>query len=240
MKNTLPLPGIIFDIDGVLVDSNPVHLLTWQQIGREDGFDFSPELFYQTVGQTTRAILAQYWHRPLSDEEIRQFDLRKEYLYREIAEEKLLPFPGAIDFIQRRFDEGYTLSVGSSGPGFNVDFVLEKLGIKPFLSGWVSGTDVQNGKPAPDIFLAAAKTMGLPPQRGIVIDDSLSGITAANRAGMTAVAFFSGGHHQSEYEQARLVVHSFAELEKKWDYVLELSSQKQHFVKKYLVGCTPP
>ena len=211
--------GVIFDVDGVLVDSNPVHLETWQIIGREDGFDFTPELFFETVGQTTPAILRSRWNRPLTEEEVQELGDRKELLYRQIVEKKSPAMPGAYDFARALHRQGYRLSVGSSGPKFNVDFILEKLGLVPFLAGWVSGTDVKNGKPAPDIFLATAEIMTRPPSRCVVIDDSLSGIQAARAAGMKSVGFFSFGHNDQEYLQADLVVRSFDELTRRWDKV---------------------
>lgn len=204
--------GVIFDIDGVLVDSNPLHFETWCSIGREDGFDFPESLFQETFGQTTRAILKNHWHRPLTDEEIRYFDDRKERLYRQIAADHLPTIPGAIAFVKALKNAGFSLAVGSSGPGFNVDFVLERLGIKPYLAGWVSGTDVVHGKPAPDIFLAAAETMNLVPSGCAVIDDSESGVAAAKNANMKIVGFFSGGHRLDEYADVDLLVRSFDEL----------------------------
>lgn len=204
--------GIIFDIDGVLVDSNPLHLETWRAIGREDGFDFPESLFQETFGQTTRAILKNNWHRPLTEEEIRYFDDRKERLYQQIAAKNLPTIPNAVDFLKSLAEAGFSLAVGSSGPRFNVDFVLDRLGIKPYLSGWISGTDVRQGKPAPDIFLAAAQAMNLPPSRCVAIDDSESGVTSAKSAKIKAVGFFSGGHRPEEYAQADLTVRSFDEL----------------------------
>lgn len=204
--------GVIFDIDGVLVDSNPLHFETWRSIGREDGFDFPESLFQETFGQTTRAILKDHWHRPLLDEEIRYFDDLKERLYRDIAADHLPTIPGAVEFLKTLYASGFSLAVGSSGPGFNVDFVLERLGIKPYLKGWVSGTDVVHGKPAPDIFLAAAEKMNLIAERCIVIDDSESGVAAAKNANMKVVGFFSGGHRLEEYARVDLLVRSFDEL----------------------------
>lgn len=205
-------PGVIFDIDGVLVDSNPAHFESWRRIALEDGFDFPESLFQETFGQTTPAILAHHWHRPLSPEEIRLFDRRKEDLYREIIAEKFPVMPGARAFIQTLYEADFPLAVGSSGPGFNVDFVLERLGVKPYLRGIVSGTDVARGKPAPDIFLRCAEMMNLPPADCTVIDDSESGVRAARAAGMKIVGFYSGGHRDEEYTGVDLLIRSFDEL----------------------------
>ncbi len=204
--------GVIFDVDGVLLDSNPAHLESWRMMASKDGFDFSEDLFQRTFGQTTRSILANHWNRRLTPEEIDRMDREKEDLYREIAAKRLPAMPGAADFVKKLYDAGVPMSVGSSGPGYNVHFVMEKLGIVPYLKGIVSGTDVVHGKPAPDIFLLCAEKMGIAPGRCVVLDDSKSGITAARAAGMKIVGFFSQGHKVEEYEGVDLLVHSFAEL----------------------------
>ena len=206
------LPGVIFDIDGVLMNSNPAHLKSWQILGEEDGFEFTPQLFQETFGQRSDAILAAHWGRPLSDDEAWKMAERKEAIYREMVEKDFPAMPGAVDFVRNLARYGIPLSVGSSGPAVNVDFVVEQLGILPYLKGVVSGTDVPRAKPAPDIFLACARKMELPPNRCVAIDDSASGVAAAKSAGMKIIGFFSGGHEPDEYDGADLLVYSFDEL----------------------------
>ena len=212
MSHSPFLPGVIFDIDGVLLDSNPAHFESWRAMAEEDGFDFTPQLFQETFGQRSDAILANHWNRPLSEAEIIEMVRRKEDLYRESAKKKFPEMPGASAFVRTLAERGFPLSVGSSGPGINVDFVIERLGILPLLKGVISGSDVSRGKPAPDIFLACAQKMGLPPERCCVIDDSASGVRAALDAGMKIVGFFSGGHKPDEYRGVDLLIHSFGEL----------------------------
>lgn len=206
------LPGVIFDIDGVLMNSNPVHYESWRLMALEDGFDFTPRLFQETFGQRSDAIIAGHWHRPLPEDEILKMADRKETIYREMIQERFPAMPGAAEFVRALAERGFPLSVGSSGPAVNVDFVIDRLGIRPCLKGVVSGTDVSRAKPAPDIFLACAQKMALPPGRCAVIDDSASGVQAAKAAGMKIIGFFSVGHEPEEYEGVDLLVHSFDEL----------------------------
>lgn len=212
MSESRPLPGIIFDIDGVLLDSNPAHLESWKVMAGEEGFDFSDSLFQQTFGQTTVAILTHHWNRRLSEEEIVRMARRKEEIYREMAARKLPAMPGAAEFVRSLHAAGFPISVGSSGPGYNVDFVLDRLGVVPFLNGIVSGTDVTRGKPAPDIFLGCAEKMGVDPRNCVAIDDSKSGVQAARAAGMKIIGFFSAGHKDDEYDDVDLLIRSFDEL----------------------------
>ena len=204
--------AIIFDIDGVLLNSNPAHYKSWVIAGREDGVEFSPELFQETFGQTSRSIIREHWNRPMTEEEVRVIDERKETLYRECVSELVKPIPGAFELLKLLNERGYPLGIGSSGPGINVDYVLDYFDLWRYVGAVVSGTDVVNGKPSPDIFLKVAEKLGIVPERCLIIDDSRSGILAGVAAGMKTVGFFSEGHRPDEYEKADLVVHSFAEL----------------------------
>ena len=205
--------SVLWDIDGVLVNSNPLHFKTWQMTAAEDGFEFSRELFLKTFGQTSRAIIKQHWPRPLTEEEIHYFDTRKEGLYRQCAAQGMVkPIPGALETIKKFYEAKILMGAGSSGPGLNVHFMLNLLKIAPFLQAIVSGTDVEHGKPSPDIYLTAAAEMGVEPSSCIVIDDSRSGVIAGKDAGMKVIGFFSDGHNENEYERANRIVHSFDEI----------------------------
>ena len=106
------LPGVIFDIDGVLMNSNPAHLESWQILGKEDGFEFTPRLFQETFGQRSDAILAGHWGRPLSEKEALAMAERKEAIYREMIEKEFPAMPGAVDFVRDLSRRGIPLSVG--------------------------------------------------------------------------------------------------------------------------------
>ncbi len=217
--------SVLWDIDGVLVNSNPLHFKTWQMTAAEDNFEFTEELFLKTFGQTSREIIEGHWPRNLSPEEIHYFDTRKEGLYREYAAKGFVqPIAGALDFVRTLHQAKIPMGAGSSGPGQNVHFMLNYLKIAPLLQAIVSGTDVEHGKPWPDIYLTAAEEMGVDPSSCIVIDDSRSGIVAGKEAGMKVIGFFSIGHQEYEYERADRLVRSFGELS--LDYLQNLLDEK--------------
>lgn len=208
-----PKFAVIFDIDGVLVNSNPTHFKTWQIAAQEDGFDFTADLFQRTFGQTSRSIIENNWPKPVTQEKIIALDARKENLYHELAAQgEVPPIPGAIELIRSLDSMNIPIAVGSSGPKINVDLIIRLLEIGPLLKAQISGSDVKEGKPAPDIFLKAAEATGLPPAQCVAIDDSESGVLSAKAAGMKCIGFFSEGHLPYEYEKADRVVHSFNEL----------------------------
>ncbi len=207
---------IIFDMDGVLINSNAAHLASWKKIAAQDGVSFSDEVFWKTFGMTSEYIVEKYWgDTTLTNEQISAIVNRKETAFRESVKKFVQPIEGAVDFVLFLHKKSYKMAVGSSAPRINVEYVLDWLEIRDcFNECIVAGDEVKQGKPAPDIFLTAARKLNATPKNCIVIDDSRSGVNAGKNAGMTTIGFFSAGHSQDEYENADYVVHSFEEIKK--------------------------
>jgi beta-phosphoglucomutase len=182
--------GIIFDIDGVLVDSYTAHLQSWQMLAREMGAAISEAQFATTFGRRSCDIIAETFgvHDPA---EVRRLDDRKEVLYREIIRRAMPVMPGAVEAVRRLRTAGFRIAVGSSGPPENVELVCQSLGLDPFLSAKVTGGDVRLGKPDPQVFHLAAERLGIDPSTCVVIEDAPAGVEAAKRAGMRCVALTS-------------------------------------------------
>ena len=207
---------IIFDMDGVLINSNAAHLASWKKIAAQDGVSFSDEVFWKTFGMTSEYIVEKYWgNTTLTTKQISAIVDRKETAFRESVKEFVQPIEGSVDFVRFLLKKGYKMAVGSSAPRVNVEYVFDWLEIRDcFNECVVAGDEVKQGKPAPDIFLTAAKKLNTTPENCVVIDDSRSGVNAGKNAGMTTIGFFSAGHSQDEYENADYVVRSFEEIKK--------------------------
>ena len=120
--------------------------------------------------------------------------------------------PGAPDLLRSLDEAGFALAVGSSGPPANIELVLSRLGNRSLFRAVVTGMDVTRGKPDPQVFLIAAKRLGIPPRRCAVVEDAPPGVEAANAAGMASVGLASTGRTRESLAQADLVVGSLAEL----------------------------
>jgi beta-phosphoglucomutase len=180
--------GVIFDMDGVLVDSYRAHLQSWQEAAGAFGVQMSPQDFARTFGRTSREIIRQLWPATFSDDQVNRFDLAKEARYREILESDFPEMPGAAQLIRTLHDAGFKLAVGSSAPPENVAVLLRRLHNGNLFTATVSGAEVEHGKPDPEIFLLAASKLALSPERCAVIEDAPTGLQAAKRAGMVAIA----------------------------------------------------
>jgi beta-phosphoglucomutase len=205
--------AVIFDVDGVLVDSYEAHLRSWQIVAREDGVPFSVDDFVATFGRTSREIIERFWHMT-DPRAVRDLDDRKEALYREIVAEQFPAMDGAVELIDALHAAGFALAMGSSGPPENVQLAMDRLGRHEAFAAAVSGYDVPHGKPDPAIFLAAAMRLGVPAQRCVVIEDAPPGVQAAQAAGMACAVLLSRGRERAHFAHLRpdLIVTSLREL----------------------------
>ena len=205
--------AVIFDMDGVLIDSYHAHLESWQEAARVEGLEITEEQFAATFGKTSREAIRLLWfERHLADAQIKDFDHRKEAAFRRIIAARFPLMPGALELLDSLDEAGFLLAIGSSGPPENVDLVLDKLGIRPLLSAVVTGGDVTRGKPNPQVFLIAAQKLGVPPDRCLVVEDAALGIEAAHAAGMKAIGLASTGRTRQSLAAADLVVDRLAEI----------------------------
>jgi beta-phosphoglucomutase len=207
----VPARAVIFDVDGVLVDSYDAHMRSWLLMGREHGLTITEEQFASTFGQTSREIIKRFWGSDLSREYAEALDARKEAIYRDLIRERFPAMDGSVELIDALADAGFRLAVGSSGPPENVELTLDCLGRASRFNAVVTGRDVTRGKPDPQVFQIAAERLGLPLERCIVVEDAPVGITAARAAGMASVALV-GTVAADRLGEADLVVRSLREL----------------------------
>jgi beta-phosphoglucomutase len=210
--NLKPQFGVIFDMDGVLVNSFAAHLESWQRVAVTYGVTMSSDDFTRTFGRTGREIIRQLWADRFKDHKVREFDEAKELEYRNVLREHFPEMDGASDLIEALHAAGFKLAIGSSGPKGNVEAVKSELRAGEFISATVDGGQVKHGKPEPDIFLRAAEKLGLEPGRCAVIEDAPVGLQAAKRAGMTAIALTGTADRALLATRADLVVDSLREL----------------------------
>jgi beta-phosphoglucomutase len=190
---------VIFDLDGVLVDSYHAHFESWRDAAAEEGVTLTETEFARSFGRTSREIIKATWPVPDIDEAaITAIDTRKEEAFRRIIRHDFPLMDGAIDLIVALRAAGFLMAVGSSAPPENIDLALEKLGRHHF-DGVVNGMDVERGKPDPQVFLLAAERAGVEPAACVVIEDARHGVEAAMRAGMASVAFVSTGRHEDDF-----------------------------------------
>lgn len=207
------IPAFLFDLDGVVVDSNRLHVESWKEVARRHGFDCPDPEHIGKCGLRTTAVIRDLLRWPVSEASAVQIGSEKEAIYREwIRDGGISPIPGVQDFVSKARRLGIPCAVGSSAPRENVDLCLQALGLETQFLATVSGADVQRGKPAPDIFLSAAQRVGVAPADCLVFEDAPAGIQAAHAAGMNAIALLTS-HQGEELSAADALATDFRELD---------------------------
>jgi beta-phosphoglucomutase len=181
------IQAVIWDLDGVIIDSADEHRRSWHRLAQEEGLPFTDEQFWATFGQRNDTIIPLLWGE-MSSERVRELADRKEAYFREFIRETAAPLPGAIELLSALKDAGYQQALASSTPIANIDLISEVLGLKRYLTALVSGESVAHGKPAPDVFLKAASELGIEPSKCLVIEDAVAGVEAALAGGMYCIA----------------------------------------------------
>lgn len=215
--------GVIFDMDGVLIDSADAHFRSWQVLAEEHGARVTRDQFQRTFGRANRDIVPLLFGDVSATELIWLAD-RKEEIYRDSIRADPPLVEGASRLLEELHARGARLAVGSSGPPANIRLVVESLKAAAFFGAVVSGDDVQRGKPDPQVFALAARRLELPPAQCVVVEDAPVGVQAAQAAGMRAVAVMI--HHSAQaFPGADLVVERLAELSA--DRLIELARCRQ-------------
>ena len=190
-----PPGGVLWDLDGTLIDSAGLHWVAWRDTLAAEGKSVQPSDFVNTFGKRNDEILRELMGRGITPEWIERVSETKEQAYRRLLRERgLEPLPGALPWLERLRVAGWKQALASSAPQPNIDAVFEVLRLGRFLDTVVSADEVGRGKPDPAIFLEAARRLGLPPSRCVVVEDAPAGVEGARRAGMRSIGVLSSHH----------------------------------------------
>ena len=205
-----PPIAVIFDMDGVLVDSAAPHFQSWQRLAEECGGTVTDEQFAETFGRQNRDIIPRLFGT-VSDDRLRALADRKEEIYRDLVRENPPIVAGAVNLVRDLYASGVRLAVGSSGPRENIELILDGMRVRDCFAAVISSDDVTRGKPDPQVFVLAIDRLGVPPSRCVVVEDAPVGIAAAKAAEARAVAVLL--HHSSDaFADADLRVQCLADL----------------------------
>jgi HAD superfamily hydrolase (TIGR01509 family) len=192
------LKAIIFDCDGVIVDSEPHHLRAFQTVLAEEGIPLTREAYYEKYlamddKGAFETVLAE-WNRPADKDAVKPLILRKKGVYQALSQEKLILYPGVVDFVQKAQGR-YHLAIASGAFRAEIKAALDYGHIRDAFPVIVSAQDVRRGKPHPEAYLTALQQLNertneppMLPSECVVIEDSLHGVEAARAAGMRCLA----------------------------------------------------
>lgn len=196
LKRSSKLQAVVFDMDGVIVDSHPAHRFAWKEFLRTLGKEVSEgELDFVMDGRKRDDILIHFLG-PLSATQLKEFGQMKNELFWQAAAE-VVPIPGALEFIDCVYRAGITMAVATSASASRTHSILSRTGLISRFRAVVTGDEVRKGKPDPDIYRVACQRIDCPPNTAVAIEDAASGVRAAKNAGMRCVGIAgrSSGEH---------------------------------------------
>jgi beta-phosphoglucomutase len=204
--------AIIFDMDGVLIDSYEMHKKAWNTISKEIGFQLNDKEFKKIFGLTSyEGVRAVKDLKNMNEDELNNFVDRVDRKFRELFRNEVQIINGSIDFVKLLKQKRYPIAIATSAPRENVKSFLGEVRIWNLFNVVVSGDDVHKGKPDPEIYLRTASLLNTDPKECLVFEDSLMGIESAKKAGMTCVAI-SSTHEKSELKNADFVIDEFTNI----------------------------
>lgn len=206
---------VIFDMDGVIVDTEPVHRYAYFQHFSELNIDVSEELFTSFTGNSTRNVFQRVNSIFNLNADVEELILRKRTIFNDAFDHKedLELLEGVENLIKNLHDNGVELILASSASKVTIDRVFRRFGLHPYFSNIVSGEDFPKSKPHPAIFEFAASLSKAPKENCIVIEDSTNGVLAAKAAGIYCVGYNSIHSKLQDLSKADKIVNHFNELD---------------------------
>lgn len=206
--------AFLFDMDGVIIDSNPFHKVALKQFCKKYGHDLSEEQLRERIyGRTNKDWIKNVFGN-IDDATLKKYADEKEGLFREIYKNDIKPVDGLIDFLKKMELENVPRAIATSAPRENVDFTLKLTGTKKFFDTILDESFVSKGKPDPEIYVKTAAALGFKPENCIVLEDSLSGVKSGKAAGCKVIGITTT-HSEKELEETDLVIHNFVGLDPK-------------------------
>ena len=213
MRASEKISAVVFDMDGVLIDSHPAHYAAWKQFLGAQGLEVTDaQLSFILEGRTRNEILCHFLG-DLPEAQLRELGRRKDEIFRQL-EHGIVPVPGVLDFIGRLIDRSIAIGVATSASEIRTYATLERIGLGGCFDAVVTAADVIAGKPEPAVYQLACERMNFRPSVALAFDDACAGVLAAKSAGMRCIGVSSNGiREQLLRSGAERVIPDFAGIE---------------------------
>lgn len=211
----MPLKAVLFDMDGVIVDTEPLHRKAYFRMFEDFGLEVSEEMYTTFTGASTKKVCSTLVERFQIDETHETLAAIKRNYFKHYfdTDPDFGLIPGVKNLIENYYDNGLKLILASSAHMNTINWVFEKFDLEKYFLGKISGADLQESKPHPEIFITAAEMAGEQKENCMVIEDSTNGIKAAYAAGIFCVAYQSAHSKSQIYDRAGLLVSDFSDIE---------------------------
>lgn len=206
------IQAVIFDMDGLMIDSEPIHLQAFNTVFKEFGLEFPEEENTKYVGMPDideAKDMVDKYPLPITAEELVK---RKQTVFRRLFSQAIIPQLGLMDLLEKLQDRKYKIGIASSSALEEIEFVVNGLKINKHIDVYCSAEQVQKGKPAPDVYLLAAQKLAVQPQNCLVLEDAPNGVRAGKAAGMQVFAIPSQYTKEGDFTEADKALESLTEV----------------------------
>lgn len=186
------IEAVVFDMDGVLIDSHPVHRTAWRDFLRSIGSQVSEQDLGFVLEGGTRADILRHFLGPLSEPELQEYGKRKDEIFRSL-EHQIAAIPGVIDFLRQLNRSGISTAVATSASEIRSFATIERMGLADCFEVIITASDVGAGKPDPEVYRLACARLNVRPERSLAFDDAPAGILAARSARMRSIGVAQNG-----------------------------------------------
>lgn len=211
MTNSIMAKAVIFDMDGVVVNSMQADYHAWEKIFKENSIAFSNDVFKSFLGMKSRDIIKRLVKKEATDEEAISLEKKKEAYFLDCAKQELTEITGVTDLLKELQKQNIPTALATGGTQGKADFVLATLGLKNYFTAITTADNVSEAKPNPEIFLKSAQKLTVAPNDCVVIEDAQNGIQAAKAAGMKVIGITTT-HTQEELSNADKVIDNYSQL----------------------------
>ena len=209
MPNTPNSIAVLFDMDGVIVHTNPYHKKAFKIFLDKHDISISDhDLKEHVYGRTNEEIFPYIFGDKYTQEKGKEWADEKEAMFRDLYKEDVEPVRGLLDFLDELQRRKIKTAVGTSAPVENMDFIMDSLDLRHYFDAFLHSAHVSKGKPDPEIYLKAAEELDVKPEFCVVFEDSIAGVKAGLNAGMKVVAVATT-HTADEFDGAHLVIDDF-------------------------------
>lgn len=205
---------VIFDMDGVIIDSEPIHITCEWKVFKILGIKISEDEHHSMIGMTDRAMWTKLKSKFDLMQSVEELVELKQVLYIEFLKSltNLRPISHIPTLISKLYKENFQIALASSSPRIQIDFILNEFDLKKYFTAIVSGDDVKRGKPDPEIFLRASELAKVSPPHCIVIEDSNNGVLAAKKAGMKCIGYRNLNSGSQDLSEVDILIDSFDQI----------------------------
>jgi beta-phosphoglucomutase len=208
------MAAFLFDMDGVIIDSNPFHKIALKQFCKKYGHDLTEDQLREKIyGRTNKDWIVNVFGK-IDQETLRKYADEKEALFREIYANDIKPVDGLIEFLKRMDFQKIPRAIATSAPRENVDFTLAKTRTGQYFQTILDESFVSKGKPDPEIYIKSAAALNFDPKDCIVFEDSLSGVKSGKAAGCKVVGITTT-HTAEELHETDMIIENFYDLDPK-------------------------